>query len=112
MNARKKLDKLCKEELCNEVKTYDEALDFLREFTCVYDKCKSDKEYVPGLSHYDFMYWVNPIREAFAKNNYIKAVEKLIDTYMEQNDYLFQSRVKISIMILLRQYVNSEREKR
>ena len=109
MNARKKLDKLCKEQLCNEVKTYDEALDFLREFTCVYDKCKSDKEYVPGLSHYDFMYWVNPIREAFAKNNYIKAVEKLIDTYMEQNDYLFQSRVKVSIMILLRQYVNSER---
>ena len=27
------------------------------------------------------------------------------------NDYLFQSRVKVSIMILLRQYVNSEREK-
>lgn len=73
MNARKKLDKLCKEQLCNEVKTYDEALDFLREFTCVYDKCKSDKEYVPGLSHYDFMYWVNPIREAFAENDYKKA---------------------------------------
>ena len=111
MNARKKLDKLCKEQLCNEVKTYDEALGFLREFACVYDKCKLDKEYVPGLSHYDFMYWVNPIREAFAENDYIKAVEKLIDTYMEQNDYLFQSRVKVSIMILLRQYVNSEREK-
>lgn len=53
MNARKKLDKLCKEQLCNEVKTYDEALDFLREFTCVYDKCKSDKEYVPGLSLFE-----------------------------------------------------------
>lgn len=112
MNARKKLDKLCKEQLHSGVKTYDEALDFLREFTCVYDKCKSDKEYVPGLSHYDFMYWVNPIREAFAENDYIKAVEKLIDTYMEQNAYLYQSRVKNSIMILLRQYVNSEREKR
>ena len=60
---------------------------------------------------YDFMYWVNPIREAFAENDYIKAVEKLIDTYMEQNAYLYQSRVKNSIMILLRQYVNSEREK-
>ena len=55
MNVRKKLDKLCKEQLHSGVKTYDEALDFLREFTCVYDKCKSDKEYVPGLSHYDFM---------------------------------------------------------
>ena len=105
MNVRKKLDKLCKEQLHSGVKTYDEALDFLREFTCVYDKCKSDKEYVPGLSHYDFMYWVNPIREAFAENDYIKAVEKLIDTYMEQNAYLYQSRVKNSIMILLRQYV-------
>lgn len=57
------------------------------------------------------MYWVNPIREAFAENDYKKAVEKLIDTYMEQNAYLYQSRVKNSIMILLRQYVNSEREK-
>lgn len=111
MNTRKKLDKLCEEQLHSGVKTYDEALGFLREFACVYDKCKSDKEYVPGLSHYDFMYWVNPIREAFAENNYIKAVEKLIDTYMEQNAYLYQSRVKVSIMILLRQYVNSEREK-
>ena len=43
--------------------------------------------------------------------DYKKAVEKLIDTYMEQNAYLYQSRVKNSIMILLRQYVNSEREK-
>lgn len=93
--CKKKLDKLCKEQLHSGVKTYDEALDFLREFTCVYDKCKSDKEYVPGLSHYDFMYWVNPIREAFAENDYKKAVEKLIDTYMEQNAYLYQSRVKI-----------------
>lgn len=86
MNTRKKLDKLCEEQLHSGVKTYDEALGFLREFACVYDKCKSDKEYVPGLSHYDFMYWVNPIREAFAENNYIKAVEKLIDTYMEQKE--------------------------
>lgn len=108
MNVRKKLDKLCKEQLHSGVKTYDEALDFLREFTCVYDKCKSDKEYVPGLSDYDFMYWVNPIREAFAENDYKKAVEKLIDTYMEQNAYLYQSRVKNSIMILLRQYVTQK----
>ncbi len=111
MSARKKLNKLCVQELNNNSKSYDEAFEFMKKFMCIYEKCKPDKKYIPRLSHYDFMYWVNPIREAFAENNYIKAVEKLIDTYMEQNDYLFQSRVKVSIMILLRQYVNSEREK-
>lgn len=111
MNARKKLNKLCVQELNNNSKSYDEAFEFMKKFICIYEKCKPDKKYISGLSHYDFMYWVNPIRETFAENDYKKAVEKLIDIYMEQNDYLYQSRVKVSIMILLRQYVNSEREK-
>ena len=73
-----------------------------------------EKVNLNGQEYYKYtieIHGLHPYKDT-AKNNYIKAVEKLIDTYMEQNDYLFQSRVKISIMILLRQYVNSEREKR
>ena len=47
MNVRKKLDKLCKEQLHSGVKTYDEALDFLREFTCVYINANQIKSMFP-----------------------------------------------------------------
>lgn len=45
--CKKKLDKLCKEQLHSGVKTYDEALDFLREFTCVYINANQIKSMFP-----------------------------------------------------------------
>ena len=108
MSAKNKLSKLCIEQVRDEAKTTDQAIAFIKKFMKLYEKCRPDKEYRTYLTHYEFFAWINEIREAFASEDYVKAAYKLVDTFYEQREVIYQSRVRSAILQLLQQYIKNE----